>query len=150
MLTRPAKLGCWPYTWNLIFFWRKPPSQNITSTRPVPLTPQVVLLAAYTLLSFSFLRGCVTPPLGPRRLLSRVEAGYLAGLVALEAAASWLLPAALGGRLPFLPLMATSLYCSAGMLYAWLWMAQEWVAIPGVPDLRTLHGAAGPARERTA
>lgn len=109
----------------------------------------MALLATYTLLSFSFLRGCVTPPLGPRRLLSRLEAGYLLGLVALEAAASWLLPA-LGDRLPFLPLMATSLYCSVGMLYAWLWMAQEWVAIPGVPALRTLHGMAGPTREKTA
>ncbi|PRW44369.1 putative dolichyl pyrophosphate Glc1Man9 c2 alpha-1,3-glucosyltransferase [Chlorella sorokiniana] len=49
---------------------------------------------------------------------------YLWGLVALELATSWVLPLLLGERLPFLPLMAVSLYCSLGMLHAWRRLAQ--------------------------
>ena len=52
-------------------------------------------------------------------LLSRLERAYLWGLVPLELATSWVLPPLLGERLPFLPLMAVSLYCALGMLHAW-------------------------------
>ncbi|PNH09192.1 putative dolichyl pyrophosphate Glc1Man9GlcNAc2 alpha-1,3-glucosyltransferase [Tetrabaena socialis] len=59
--------------------------------------------------------------------------GYLIGFVALEAYVSllhgWLVVGGwrLAERLPFLPLMATSLYCSVGVLWVWAAMAAEWV-----------------------
>ncbi|KAL4420176.1 hypothetical protein ABPG77_008312 [Micractinium sp. CCAP 211/92] len=57
-------------------------------------------------------------------LLRPLERLYLWGLVPLELAASWVLPhTALGERLPFLPLAAVSLYCSAGMLWGWARLA---------------------------
>lgn len=58
-------------------------------------------------------------------LLSRAERWYLWGLVGVELGTSWVLPAALGERLPFLPLMAVSLYCSLGMLHAWRRLAAQ-------------------------
>lgn len=57
-------------------------------------------------------------------LLTPYERLYLWGLVAVELAISWVLPLLLGERLPFLPLMAVSLYCSLGMLHAWRRLAQ--------------------------
>ena len=57
-------------------------------------------------------------------LLTAHERLYLWGLVAVELATSWLLPPLLGERLPFLPLMSVSLYCSLGMLHAWRRLAQ--------------------------
>jgi alpha-1,3-glucosyltransferase len=58
-------------------------------------------------------------------LLNQFERLYLWGLVPLELATSWVLPHLLGERLPFLPLMLVSLYCSLGMLYAWALLAQQ-------------------------
>ncbi|KAI3428699.1 hypothetical protein D9Q98_007523 [Chlorella vulgaris] len=55
-----------------------------------------------------------------RPLLPRHERLYLWGLVAVEVATSWVLPPLLKQRLPFLPLMAVSLYCSLGMMYCWV------------------------------
>ena len=44
---------------------------------------------------------------------------------------SWLLPALpQAQRLPFLPLMAVSLYCSLGMLYCWARMAARYLRTP--------------------
>ena len=57
-------------------------------------------------------------------LLAPYERLYLWGMVAVELATSWVLPLLLGERLPFLPLMAVSLYCSLGMLHAWRRLAQ--------------------------
>ena len=64
-------------------------------------------------------RSCQVP------LLPRHERLYLWGLVAVELATSWVLPPLLGERLPFLPLMGVSLYCSLGMLYCWAKMAAQ-------------------------
>ena len=60
--------------------------------------------------------------------LSRVERLYLWGLVPLELATSWVLPAVLGDRLPFLPLAAVSLYCSLGLLRSWARLAAQTAA----------------------
>lgn len=61
---------------------------------------------------------------GGQPLLRPLERLYLWGLVPLEVAASWVLPhTALGDRLPFLPLAAVSLYCSAGMVWGWARLA---------------------------
>ncbi|KAJ1559649.1 glycosyl transferase, partial [Cladochytrium tenue] len=53
--------------------------------------------------------------------LSPIEAAYLWGLVGVQAYADvvhgWL--AGPGGRLEFLPLMLTSVYCAVGVVYAW-------------------------------
>jgi hypothetical protein len=46
---------------------------------------------------------------------------YLAGLAAVEAYGSWVHERAWGrGRLPFLPLLLTSLYCALGLVYAFV------------------------------
>jgi hypothetical protein len=60
-----------------------------------------------------------------RPLLPRHERLYLWGLVAVEVATSWVLPPLLKQRLPFLPLMAVSLYCSLGMMYCWVKLGQR-------------------------
>lgn len=53
-------------------------------------------------------------------LLTWLERGYLLGLVVVELYASWLHPALLGRKLPFLPLMLVSTYCALGIAYAWI------------------------------
>lgn len=69
-------------------------------------------------------RGGRSSQVGGQPLLRPLERLYLWGLVPLELAASWVLPqTALGERLPFLPLAAVSLYCSAGMLWGWARLA---------------------------
>lgn len=55
------------------------------------------------------------------RSFTRLDAAYLAGFAPLELCASFALPALTGGRLPFAPLMLTSVYCALGVLRAaWL------------------------------
>lgn len=58
-------------------------------------------------------------------LLAPGERLYLWGLVAVELATGWAMPLLLGDRLPFLPLMTVSLYCSLGMLHAWRRLAVQ-------------------------
>jgi alpha-1,3-glucosyltransferase len=48
---------------------------------------------------------------------------YLAGLVVLELYCTLGHKALLGERLPFVPLMLTSVYCAVGVTWAWGWMA---------------------------
>lgn len=48
---------------------------------------------------------------------------YLLGLVVLELYCSLGHKALLGERLPFVPLMLTSVYCAAGVTWVWGWMA---------------------------
>ena len=61
------------------------------------------------------------------RLLARREAAYLAGLPALEAFGAVVHPL-LMPRLPFLPLLLTSMYCAVGMAWAWWRMARHYLA----------------------
>jgi alpha-1,3-glucosyltransferase len=56
-------------------------------------------------------------------VLSRLQGGYILGFVALQAYTSLGHQWVLGGSLPFLPLMLTSLYCSAGVCWVWSNMA---------------------------
>lgn len=113
-------------------------------THPLPLT-QVLLLVAFNLIAAKWLPrldyGSPATKQGRKRggssssngdsdgrggaLLSRPERLYLWGLVGVELATSWVLPPLLGERLPFLPLMAVSLYCSLGMLHAWRRLAAQ-------------------------
>ncbi|VFQ69975.1 unnamed protein product [Cuscuta campestris] len=50
---------------------------------------------------------------------------YLSGLFAVEAWGLLFHPLILGERLPFLPLMMISIYCSLGMLYSWMWQLRR-------------------------
>lgn len=58
------------------------------------------------------------------------ESLYIFGLVPLDAFCSFIHPLVLAPRMPFLPLMVTSVYCAVGVLYAsglafWLWRAES-------------------------
>ena len=54
-------------------------------------------------------------------LLSTLESLYVMGIVPLEVYNSFLHPLlGLTERLPFLPLMLTSVYCAVGVCYCWL------------------------------
>ena len=73
-----------------------------------------LLSLAYLCAMLAVLRARLgTPELGLRAW----EALYLAGFVPLEAFCSAIHPLLLAPRMPFLPLMATSVYCALGVLY---------------------------------
>lgn len=59
------------------------------------------------------------------------EACYLYGLVVLELYCSAIHPfTALAGKLPFLPLMLTSVYCAVGVIWAWILFYADTLASP--------------------
>ncbi|KAK1875217.1 putative dolichyl pyrophosphate Glc1Man9GlcNAc2 alpha-13-glucosyltransferase [Dissostichus eleginoides] len=77
---------------------------------------KVLLMLMFTLYSFSALRHLHRGP-----LLLPLETLYLGGLLPLSLCCDVLLPLSpWGARLPFLPLLATSLYCSLGIIYCFL------------------------------
>lgn len=84
-------------------------------SRPNPIS-QVAALGLWAAVSAPLLR----QHLGKRaRLLSRLEAAWLWGLIPLELLSSWILPrTSLGQRLPFLPLALVSCYCALGVAYS--------------------------------
>lgn len=74
---------------------------------------------------------------GPGRLLQRLlgplQRLYLWGFLPLELYCSWLHGLTLGraGRLPFVPLMLTSVYCAVGVVWVWLDMVLEYAGAGG-------------------
>ncbi|XP_031110481.1 probable dolichyl pyrophosphate Glc1Man9GlcNAc2 alpha-1,3-glucosyltransferase [Ipomoea triloba] len=50
---------------------------------------------------------------------------YLLGLLAVETWGLFLHPLILGEKLPFLPLMMISIYCSLGIAYSWIWQVRR-------------------------
>ena len=84
-------------------------------TRPAPV-PQVAALGLWTAVAAPFLRQHSRKR---ARLLSRLEAAWLWGLVPLELLSSWILPrSSLGQRLPFLQLALVSCYCALGVAHS--------------------------------
>lgn len=66
-------------------------------------------------------------------LLARGEAAFLAGLGVLEAFCCVGHPLLLRRKLPFLPLLLTSVYCACGMVWAWWRLARPYLCAPDLP-----------------
>lgn len=50
-----------------------------------------------------------------------LEKGYLVGMVIVEIWGQFLHPLFLDDKLPFVPLMLISVYCTIGVMYSWIW-----------------------------
>ncbi|KAJ9530420.1 hypothetical protein QJQ45_000798 [Haematococcus lacustris] len=87
---------------------------------------KLLLLLLYQLLSTSGLSR-LHAPLTKGRLLGGPARLYLSGFAGLELYCSLVHSWLLGARLPFLPLMLTSLYCSLGVGWVWLSMAHSYL-----------------------
>ncbi|GLI63628.1 hypothetical protein VaNZ11_006641, partial [Volvox africanus] len=97
--------------------------------------------ASHTLLSPSEMQNTTSPlnpslkrraarsPMKGAAVFGRMTKLYLAGFLAVELYVSIVHEAvpALRRRLPFVPLMLTSVYCSIGVLTVWVDMVTEWV-----------------------
>ncbi|XP_036364126.1 probable dolichyl pyrophosphate Glc1Man9GlcNAc2 alpha-1,3-glucosyltransferase isoform X1 [Octopus sinensis] len=97
-----------------------------------PETPiKICLMLAYTLfafLSLSNLHGNTSKRF-QLPLLCTFESIYLLGILPLEFFNSLAFPlTALNVKLPFLPLMLTSVYCSLGLFYSWLKFYYHYIA----------------------
>ncbi|XP_047323158.1 probable dolichyl pyrophosphate Glc1Man9GlcNAc2 alpha-1,3-glucosyltransferase isoform X2 [Impatiens glandulifera] len=57
--------------------------------------------------------------------LGWIEKTYMFGLVLVEIWCQFLHPLVLGNKLPFLPLMMISVYCTFGMAYSWIWQLRR-------------------------
>ncbi|XP_051250881.1 probable dolichyl pyrophosphate Glc1Man9GlcNAc2 alpha-1,3-glucosyltransferase isoform X1 [Dicentrarchus labrax] len=85
---------------------------------PAELPIKVVLMLLFVIFSFAALRKLYS---GQGSLLRPLESVYLAGLVAVAIACEIVFPLSpWQQRLPFLPLLATSVYCSVGVSYSFL------------------------------
>lgn len=73
-------------------------------------------------------------------LLSGLESVYILGLVPLFVFENVILPLlGLNTRLPFLPLMLTSVYCAVGVLYFWLKYYWHFLTTSEVNHKRKAH-----------
>ncbi|KAL9262491.1 putative dolichyl pyrophosphate Glc1Man9GlcNAc2 alpha-1,3-glucosyltransferase [Drosera capensis] len=59
-----------------------------------------------------------------------VGKAYLLGIVLVEVWGQFLQPVVLKDRLPFLPLLLISVYCTFGMMYSWLWQLKSIILLP--------------------
>ncbi|XP_071369653.1 dolichyl pyrophosphate Glc1Man9GlcNAc2 alpha-1,3-glucosyltransferase, partial [Centroberyx affinis] len=85
---------------------------------PAELPIKILLMLLFTLFSFSALSKLFS---AHGSLLHPLEAVYLLGLVPLATACEIVFPLSPWQRtLPFLPLLATSVYCAAGVCYAFV------------------------------
>ncbi|XP_074529008.1 dolichyl pyrophosphate Glc1Man9GlcNAc2 alpha-1,3-glucosyltransferase [Halichoeres trimaculatus] len=85
---------------------------------PAELPIKVSLMLIFVIFSFTALRKLQS---GPGSLLHPLESIYLLGLVPLAVACEVVFPLSLWQqKLPFLPLLATSVYCSMGVCYSFL------------------------------
>ncbi|CAH2225638.1 probable dolichyl pyrophosphate Glc1Man9 c2 alpha-1,3-glucosyltransferase [Pelobates cultripes] len=79
---------------------------------------KVLLMAIFTIFSVTFLRALFRKK-GP--LLGSLETIYLCGLIPLEIFCEIVFPlTSWQQKLPFFPLLLTSVYCAVGVSYAWL------------------------------
>ena len=81
---------------------------------PAECPTKVLLLVAYSAACTAYMRA--------GRVLALLEQLYLWGCVALFLYTVALHGAIFGQRLPFLPLMAMSLYCAVGLVWSW-WLS---------------------------
>ncbi|XP_038563994.1 probable dolichyl pyrophosphate Glc1Man9GlcNAc2 alpha-1,3-glucosyltransferase [Micropterus salmoides] len=85
---------------------------------PAELPIKVVLMLMFVIYSFTALRKLHS---GQMPLLRPLESAYLLGLVVVAIACEVVFPLSpWQQRLPFLPLLATSVYCSVGVCYSFL------------------------------
>ncbi len=115
---------------------------------------QIVIFLTYTLAAWLLLskgqraltaESSAVPDL-PSQMLSWPAVCVLWGLAGVEVY-SLIHPFLLGDRLPFLPLMMTSVYCAAGLL--WGWFCLGWSLLPSVsagvgPSARAKREAKSP------
>lgn len=62
-------------------------------------------------------------------LRSRIEFVYLLGLAPLEMYCTFGHSLLMGERLPFMPLMLTSVYCALGVSYAWALQFRQYIGL---------------------
>lgn len=91
--------------------------------RPQEYLPKMAITAGYLALLPALLRHVHRKALhkAPQAgaLLSWSQRVYVYGFVLLELQNSVVHPLVLGQRLPFLPLMMTSVYCALGVVWVW-------------------------------
>jgi alpha-1,3-glucosyltransferase len=134
VLSSAAHVGMFPLLWGL-----------------AELPIKWCLAALYALVACSGLaalhgtgaEGGAAPGLG----LAAWQWAYLLGLVAVELYAAVVHPLVLGAEvLPFLPLMATSVYCALGVSWVWVDMAAQYVRESAVWGAIHPHGSSGSRR----
>ena len=99
---------------------------------------QVLLVLLHTLYSYWQLR-TIAGSDSAQSLLTKAETAYLMGFVPLEISCTVLHPWLLASKLPFLPLLLTSVYCALGISYCWCLLASRWLwpaTANGVESLR--------------
>lgn len=92
---------------------------------------QVLLVVVHVTASWVLLSRLATNETGMQVQLStcRLQKLYLSGMLVLEIFCSVVHPLVLGARLPFLPLLVTSVYCSCGICSCWASWACSWVHV---------------------
>lgn len=90
--------------------------------RPQEYLPKMAITLGYLVVLHALLRYVHRKALQKQRngaLLSWLQRVYMLGFVGLEVLVNGVHPMVLGTRLPFLPLMMTSVYCALGVTWVW-------------------------------